>query len=322
MCFCRWSTLCVPFRFISQCVVVVCLLIHYTIKWIVPDCCRRRKRLTDRIILITGSGNGLGRSLALRLARLKPILVLWDVDESANLETSRLIAESHAGVVVHTYTIDIGDRTAVESAANDVLGIVGSVDILVNNAGTAHGKYLTELLPGDIEHSFQTNLLSHFWTCQAFLPDMITANAGHIVAIASVAGIVGTSHLTDYSATKFGIIGFMESLDIELHNRNVSGINLTTVCPYYLNTALFKGIKTNYHCLLPILDADYVAERVINAIQLNKDFIYLPRMLYFLLGLKGVLPFPIIRYMGFMFGAHTAMLSLDSAERQVPLRRE
>lgn len=91
----------------------------------------------------------------------------------------------------------------------EVLATVGSVDILVNNAGIVQGKYLTELLPSDVEHSFQTNLLSHFWvrfvfvcflislwelqTCQAFLPDMMTADAGHIVAIASVAGIVGRS---------------------------------------------------------------------------------------------------------------------------------
>lgn len=113
MCLCRCSVLCAPFRFIAQFIVVICLLILHIFKSLIPDCCRRRKSLTDRIILITGSGNGLGRSLALRLARSKPILVLWDVNESANLETARLIAESYSDVAVHTFTIDVGDRDAV-----------------------------------------------------------------------------------------------------------------------------------------------------------------------------------------------------------------
>ena len=72
---------------------------------------------------------------------------------------------------------------------------------------------------------------------------MMTRNQGHIVTIASVAGVVGTSHLTDYCSSKFGTMGFTESLEIEMEVAGKNGINVTTVCPYFIRTGLFEGCQ-------------------------------------------------------------------------------
>jgi len=84
-----------------------------------------------------------------------------------------------------------------------------------------------------------------------FLPDMIKRNEGHIVSIASMAGHTGVNGLVDYCASKFGAIGFDESLRNEMKSLN-SKVRTTCICPYYINTGMFDGVKTNF--LLPILD--------------------------------------------------------------------
>ena len=80
-------------------------------------------------------------------------------------------------------------------------------------------------------------------TTKCFLPSMMTRNQGHIVTIASVAGVVGTSQLTDYCSSKFGTMGFTESLEIEMEVAGKNGIDVTTVCPYFIRTGLFEGCQ-------------------------------------------------------------------------------
>ena len=92
-------------------------------------------------------------------------------------------------------------------------------------------------------------------TVKAFLPAMLENNEGHIVTIASAAGLLGVSQLVDYSASKHGAIGFDESLRHELFDMR-SGINTTVVCPYYTNTGLFYGCKSRYILLVYVLLCD------------------------------------------------------------------
>lgn len=120
------------------------------------------------------------------------------------------------GLSAKGYAVDVSDREAVYRTAAKVREEIGPVDILINNAGIVCCKPLLELSDKMIETTYAVNILAHYWTIKAFLPDMIRQKKGHITTIASVTGMVGTYGCTDYGATKFACIGLHESLDCEL----------------------------------------------------------------------------------------------------------
>lgn len=96
------------------------------------------------------------------------------------------------------------------------------------------------------------NTTAHHWTVRETLPDMLAENRGHIVTIASIAGWVGVRGLADYCASKFGAVGFDESLRFELRAKK-SNVKTTCICPYFINTGMFDGAKSRFPLLLPIL---------------------------------------------------------------------
>lgn len=112
--------------------------------------------------------------------------------------------------------MDVSDREAVYRMAAKVREDFGPVDILINNAGIVCCKTIMELPDKVIENTFAVNILAHFWTIKAFLPDMVRQKRGHVVTISSVTGMVGIYGCTDYAATKFACIGMHESLLCEL----------------------------------------------------------------------------------------------------------
>lgn len=131
---------------------------------------------------------------------------------------------------------------------------------------------------------------------------MIERDKGHIVTIASsknlrqiidpifvVAGKIGIKGMLDYCASKFGAVGFMESLWAELRSRS-KNLHVTLVCPYYMNTGMFDGVESVSPTVLPILSVDYVADRTMEAIATNTTFLWLPRFCYFGMILKELLP--------------------------------
>ena len=108
------------------------------------------------------------------------------------------------------------------------------------------------------------NAESHFWIVKEFLPAMIAKNRGHIVSIASLAGLGGQCQMTDYCASKHAAVGFMDALRMELKNDN-KNIKCLTVCPFYINTGMFDGVTTG--AFLSILSQDYVVNRIISGIR-------------------------------------------------------
>jgi all-trans-retinol dehydrogenase (NAD+) len=227
--------------------------------------------------LITGAASGIGRLLAAELGRAGAHLVLWDIDERGLNEVQAEL--QGAGRAVRTCVCDLTRREDIEAAAGRTLADGGPVDILVNNAGIVSGKNLLEITPAEIERTFQVNTLAIFWTVKAFLPGMIERNRGHIVTIASAAGLAGTSKLTDYCSSKFAAVGFDESLRVELKRRN-SKVVTTVVCPFYTDTGMFEGVRTRFPWLLPILDPEYVVRRIVRAIEKDRRRLIMPRFVY------------------------------------------
>ena len=251
-------------------------------------------------VLITGAASGIGRLMALGAARRGARVTVLDRDE-AGLKA----VKEELGAEAATFTVDLTDRAAIQATAARVLAERGTVDILINNAGIVSGKSLLEIPDEAIERTFQVNALALFWTVRAFLPGMIKQGKGHVVNIASAAGLGGTARLTDYCASKHAAVGFDESLRLEL-KRLGHPIRTTVVCPFYIDTGMFKGVKTRFPWLLPILKPEYVVGRILAAVEGNRARLIMPRFLMILPLVRLLPPGPFDALMGF-FGVNRSM---------------
>ncbi|GIX99529.1 hypothetical protein CEXT_729301 [Caerostris extrusa] len=229
-----------------------------------------KKSLKEEIVLVTGAANGLGKELALKFAKEGAVLVLWDVDEKGIQNVSSEIKSR--GGAAHAYLCDISDNDQVQQVGKRVQQEVGDISIVVNNAGILQNVLFTDLDPAKIRKTLEVNVLSHFWINRFFLPRMIDNGKGHIVATASVAGLQGWLYLTDYSASKFAILGMMESLEEDMRHLGLSDrIHFTTACPITINTGMNQNPTTRLPSLVPILKVEETAEIIVHAIQRNEE---------------------------------------------------
>ena len=253
-------------------------------------------------ILVTGGARGMGLAIAKGAAARGASVVLWDRDA----EALRAAEAEVAGVEpVVGQAVDVADRGAVDAAAARLVSERGPVDILVNNAGVVSGKRFSDLAPEEVERTLAVNAASLFWTTRAFLPAMIRRGRGRIVTMASAGGLVGVPGLSDYCASKFAAVGFHESLRAELR-REAPGVGATLVCPFFVNTGMFAGVRTRFPRLLPILEPEAVAEAALRAVERNRALVVRPRFVHSLKLLR-LLPAGWLDPIAAFFGIHAAM---------------
>ncbi|XP_023937106.2 short-chain dehydrogenase/reductase family 16C member 6 [Bicyclus anynana] len=249
-----------------------------------------KKDLKGSIALVTGGGGGLGSLIALRLARLGCIVVLWDINKQGLEDTVKLV--KGVGGKCFGYVVDLTKRDDIYRVGKQVNEEVGRVSILINNAGVVSGQYLLDTPDHLIQRTFDVNILSHFWTVKAFLPAMIDHNEGHIVTIASMAGHVGVAKLVDYCSSKSAACGFDESLRMELEVKGVKGVHTSLICPYFIRaTGMFEEVNSR---LVPTLSSNEVADRVVLAIRTNEPLAVMPAYFCLLLPFKWLVPWPCI----------------------------
>lgn len=255
-------------------------------------------------VLITGAASGLGRKLALSLARKGASdLALLDIDE-VNLR--RVAREVEAvGARARAFRCDLLDREAIYATADKVRAEVGEIDILVNNAGIVSGKSFLELDDDAIERTFGVNTLALFWMTKAFLPQMIRRNRGHVVNVASSAGLIGIARLADYCASKWAAVGFDESLRMELRQR-ASGVKTTVVMPFFIDTGMFDGAKSRFPLLFPILKEDKVVARIVRAIERDQPRLIMPPLVH-IVPIGRVLPPWLFDSIADFFGMNRSM---------------
>ena len=227
----------------------------------------------NKKVLITGSASGIGRLMALRIAARGGRLILWDLDEAHLAAVAGEIVA--AGGQAAAYACNLAERASIEAAAARTLVEHGAVDVLINNAGIVDGKRLLEVTDEEVERTFAVNTLAHFRTVRAFLPGMKERGAGHIVTIASASGIAAVPRLADYSASKAAAIAFDESLRLEFAHDGVP-VKTTVVCPFYIATGMFEGVRTRFPLLLPIMQPEAVAARIVRAIERDEARVILP----------------------------------------------
>lgn len=260
-------------------------------------------QISGKTVLITGGASGIGRRLALGAARQRARVVLWDLDQEAMNRTLEELRQTGSEEPCG-YCCNVADRNQVYETAESVSREVGRVDILINNAGYVSGKRFLDCSDEQVQRTVEVNTLAHFWTVKAFLPSMIDVGTGHIVTIASAAGVIGVAGLADYCASKWAAVGFNESLRVEL-KQTAPGVRTTVVCPFFVNTGMFDGVRSRVSWLLPILDEGRVADRIWKAIARNRAQVFLPPLVGFV---------PLLRTMpALWFDALSGLLGINRA---------
>jgi all-trans-retinol dehydrogenase (NAD+) len=243
-----------------------------------------KKSVVGKHVFITGAGSGIGKLMAIRFARLGAKVSVTDIKLSWAEDTVKQIrTEKNQAVAVEC---DVTSVEAVDRAADIAEKEFGPVDILINNAGVVSGKKLLDNSEKGIRITIDVNTTAHAWTVRRFLPQMIKRDEGHVVTIASIAGHFGVSGLADYCASKFGAVGFNESMRMELRSLK-SNVKTTCICPYYIDTGMFHGVKSPF---IPILSEKYAANRIVNAVLQEESITIMPWFLWTFVWLKAFLP--------------------------------
>ena len=191
--------------------------------------------LKDKVAIVTGGGQGIGRALTLRLAEEGCRVAIFDLKPEAAKETEKLAPEGR----VTSYELDVGDHAAVAAAVAKVEAEVGPIWVLVNNAGWDRPAPFLSTDPALWDKIIRINLYGPLNTHHAVAPLMVQRRAGRIINIASDAARVGTSNEAVYSACKGGLISFTKSVARELASK---GVLLNVVCPGPTNTPMMATV--------------------------------------------------------------------------------
>ncbi|OSX59487.1 hypothetical protein POSPLADRAFT_1059677 [Postia placenta MAD-698-R-SB12] len=214
----------------------------------------------EQIVLVTGGASGIGELIANTCAVRNVTVVVLDVNP--------VVTENYN---ISYYKCDVSKWEEVEEMSKRIIDEIGQPTIIINNAGVVQGKSIVDLTPEDIQQTFSVNTLAHFWILKAFLPGLLEMKTGHIVTMASVAGMVGMAQMTDYNASKAAVISLHESLRYELdHKYKTPGIRTTLVVPGHVLTPMFSKVRLPtawwYRFLVPSIPPVAIAKAVIAAI--------------------------------------------------------
>jgi all-trans-retinol dehydrogenase (NAD+) len=248
------------------------------------------KSVQGKTVLVTGAAMGMGRLFAERaIAEGARAVVLWDVNEKALERTVEAL--SGGATAVTGYVVDVSDLEAIRASAAAVQEDVGVVEVLVNNAGVVRGNrfFWESDSVKDTKLTVEVNTLAPMYVAREFLPGMVAASGDcRLLNLASAAGLTPNPRMAAYAGSKWAVIGWSDSVRLELKQAGVDHVRVTTVCPYYVNTGMFDGAKSAP--LLPILDPGEVVDEAWRAMCSGSSFVVLPRTVMLSEVLKGIVP--------------------------------
>jgi short-subunit dehydrogenase len=200
------------------------------------------KTLDDKVVVVTGAGSGIGRALALDLARRGSHLALSDVDEAGLAETVAQVQKT--GARVRSDRLDVADRDAFARYALDVVEEFGRVNVVINNAGVALAGDFTDLEYNDIDWIVGVNFWGVVHGTKEFLPHLIASGDGHVVNLSSLFGLVSMPGQSMYNATKYAVRGMTEALREEML---IAGhpVGVTAVHPGGIKTAIARNARVS-----------------------------------------------------------------------------
>jgi 3-oxoacyl-[acyl-carrier protein] reductase len=195
------------------------------------------KVIRGKRALVTGAASGIGRAMTLALAREGADLYLLDIDESGLANVA--VEARGLGVRVTTVTCDLACPGVARSAADELLRVWGGLDILINNAGTSYHGNTDTMSDEQWDRVLALNLHSPLQLTRRLLPALLSSGDAHVVNVCSVLGLVAVPRFTAYQTSKYGLVGFSESLRAEYTSR---GLGVTALCPGFVQTNIFRAM--------------------------------------------------------------------------------
>jgi short-subunit dehydrogenase len=260
-------------------------------------------RLSDKRVLVTGSGQGLGRALALQFAKAGAEVIVSDVDAK---RAARVAAElATDGRPPLSYAFDVTSTEQIAEVRERILSERGPIDILVNNAGVVFGGSFLDVAVERHKLTIDVNLSGILAVTHAFLPDLLARPAGYVVNIVSASAVIALPYATSYAASKAAALSFSDSLREELRMMGRRNVRVLAICPSYISTGLFDGARAPM--MTWILKPEFVAEHTVRAVERDRDFLLLPwtaRMLY---STCGWMPTSLYRRLCAWLGVSTSM---------------
>ena len=265
-------------------------------------------------VLITGGASGIGKMMGrMALEKGAKCFIIWDINIMGIEATKQELSKSGK---VEGYVVDVANYDIVEKVYKNTVRDCGEIDILINCAGViTSNKTFDQQSSEEITRTVNINTVAPMFVARAVLPDMLGRNKGHLCTIASAGGMLSNPKMSVYAASKWGVIGWSDSVRIELQQMK-SKVRMTTVAPYYIKTGMFDGVKSK---IFPLLEPEYVARKVIRAIEKNKTFKGIPFGFHFIRFWQTVLPTRIFDFFfGKVFGLYHAM---DNFTGRTPVKK-
>ena len=264
------------------------------------------KKFPKKRVVITGSGSGLGRALAVEFAKQQWRVLVSDVNMDGAKETLRLVQEADGdGFAV---PCDVTNSEDVNRLAEKAVSEWGGADIIVNNAGVLSVGVMEEIKLEDWRWIIDINLMGVIHGCKAFIPVFKKQGSGHIVNIASAAGFSALAEMGPYNVTKAGVIALSETLRPELAYKN---IGVTVVCPSFFKTNLMDQTRYSEKKAYNRMDAFFqkskgsaeeVSRHIIKSVTKNKTYVIFHPDARFWWSIKRHFPNFYLKLQSFVFG--------------------
>lgn len=232
--------------------------------------------------LVTGAGSGIGRAIAIALAREGADLILLGRDH-AKLEATAEVARGH-GAMVAVLRCDLTEPAEISATIKAALANA-PIDILVNNAGVGYYGWTELMTDAQVGRILSTNLLAPIQLTRELLPTLLAQGEAHIVNVASIAGLITMRKGAAYQATKFGLVGFSSSLRAEYFRR---GLGVSVLCPGFVRTPMLENFEVGSHTqkrhVIPAwisCKPERIADMTIRAIRSNRGLVVIAGPLRF-----------------------------------------
>lgn len=256
-----------------------------------------KARFSNQTVVVTGAGSGIGRATALAFAEQGADLAVCDVNEETLADVAREIRG--LGRRALASKVDVSSAADVSRFADETFAELGHVDVLVNNAGVAVSGGFLDTALDDWSWILGINVMGVVHGCHAFVHRMAERRRGHIVNIASAAGLAGSRMLVAYCTTKFAVVGFSEALRSELADK---GVGVTAICPGFIKTNINESGRRKGMFATPAMidrsrklmergtSPDHVARRILEAVENNTPLMPITPEAWLIYGLKRASP--------------------------------
>ncbi len=269
----------------------------------------------NKTVLITGGANGIGKLLGQKsLKEGADKLIIWDINR-ATLNNTQAEFKSKGYSNVYTFQVDVSNVKSIEKAATNVLLEIGNVDILFNNAGIVIGKKFREHSATDIERTLDINVAGVMHVTRVFLPDMLRQGSGHIINISSASAFIGNPKMSVYASSKWAVLGWSESLRLELE-QEPGDLHVTTICPSYIDTGMFDGVKAPL--LFPLLQPEDITSKIMKAVKNNEVIVKAPDNVNLVPIFRSILPPKIFDFFADKLGVYSSMKKFKGHKEGIP----